>query len=107
VEKAKAGFRTVGYDVQKEKVDMINDANLCHKITNDIDIVFSLAALSAIPYSYIAPNSYVDTNVKGALNICQSSCSNGVERVVQVSTSEVYGSAQYVQIDEKHPLEAC
>jgi len=83
----------------------VRDANLCNKITKDIDIVFNLAALIAIPYSYIAPDSYIETNVKGALNICQSSLNNSVERVVQVSTSEVYGSAQYVPIDEKHPLQ--
>lgn len=62
-----------------------------------------LAALIAIPYSYIAPDSYVDTNIRGTLNICQAARDCGVERVVVTSTSEVYGTARYVPIDEKHP----
>ena len=69
------------------------------------DAVLHLAALIAIPYSYIAPDSYVDTNVKGTLNICQAALENGCERVIHTSTSEVYGTAQYVPIDEKHPLQ--
>ena len=69
----------------------------------DRDTVFHLAALIAIPYSYTAPDSYVDTNVKGTLNICQAAKENGVSRVIVTSTSEVYGTAQYVPIDEKHP----
>jgi NAD dependent epimerase/dehydratase len=84
----------------------VRDPHLCKKITQDMDVVFNLAALIAIPYSYVAPDSYIDTNVKGALNICQASLENGVSRVVQISTSEVYGSALYVPIDEKHPLQA-
>lgn len=83
----------------------VRDANCCRKMMKDIDVVFNLAALIAIPYSYIAPDAYVDTNVKGALNIAQSALEKGVERVVQISTSEVYGSARYVPIDEKHPLQ--
>jgi len=59
--------------------------------------------LIAIPYSYVAPDSYVDTNVKGTLNICQAARENGNIRVIHTSTSEVYGTAQYVPIDEKHP----
>jgi NAD dependent epimerase/dehydratase len=84
----------------------IRDPHVCKEITKDIDIVFNLAALIAIPYSYSAPASYIDTNVNGALNICQSSLDNGVEKVIQISTSEVYGTANYVPIDEKHPLQA-
>lgn len=83
----------------------VRDSEYCRKITKDIDIVFNLAALIAIPYSYVAPESYIDTNVKGALNICQAAISNNVEKVIQTSTSEVYGTAQYVPIDEKHPLQ--
>jgi NAD dependent epimerase/dehydratase len=64
-----------------------------------------LAALIAIPYSYVAPDSYVDTNVKGTLNICQAAKDNGNIRLIHTSTSEVYGTAQYVPIDEKHPLQ--
>ena len=84
----------------------IRDPHFCKEITKDIDIVFHLAALIAIPYSYVAPDSYVDTNVKGTLNICQAAKENGVSRVIHTSTSEVYGTAQYVPIDEKHPKQA-
>ena len=72
----------------------------------DMDIVFHLAALIAIPYSYVAPDSYVDTNVKGTLNVCQAAKELGGIRVIVTSTSEVYGTAQYVPIDEKHPKQA-
>jgi NAD dependent epimerase/dehydratase len=67
--------------------------------------VFHLGALIAIPYSYRAPQEYVQTNITGTLNICQSALELGVERVLHTSTSEVYGTAQYVPIDEKHPLQ--
>ncbi|MBE0471613.1 MAG: SDR family NAD(P)-dependent oxidoreductase [Methyloprofundus sp.] len=83
----------------------VRDPHYCKHITKDIDIVFHLAALIAIPYSYIAPDSYVDTNIKGTLNICQAALENGVKRVIHTSTSEVYGTAQYVPIDESHPLQ--
>lgn len=83
----------------------IRDPHYCKHVTKGIDLVFHLAALIAIPYSYLAPDSYVDTNVKGTLNICQAALENGVQRVVHTSTSEVYGTAQYVPIDEKHPLQ--
>lgn len=83
----------------------IRDSHYCKHITKDVDIVFNLAALIAIPYSYVAPDSYVDTNVKGTLNICQAALDNGVSRLIHTSTSEVYGTAQYVPIDEKHPLQ--
>ena len=68
-------------------------------------MVFHLAALIAIPYSYIAPDSYIDTNVKGTLNICQAAKENGNLRLIHTSTSEVYGSSIYVPMDEKHPLQ--
>lgn len=83
----------------------IRDPHFCKTITKDIDMVFHLAALIAIPYSYIAPDSYIDTNVRGTLNICQAALDNGCKRVLCTSTSEVYGTAQYVPIDEKHPLQ--
>ena len=83
----------------------IRDPHYCKHITKDVDIIFHLAALIAIPYSYVAPDSYVDTNIKGTLNICQAAKENGVQRVIHTSTSEVYGTAQYVPIDEKHPLQ--
>lgn len=83
----------------------IRDPHFCKHITQDIDIVFHLAALIAIPYSYVAPDSYVQTNVTGTLNICQAAKDNGVKRVIHTSTSEVYGTARYVPIDEQHPLQ--
>ena len=93
----------------KDKVEVftgdIRDPHYCKIITKDIDIIFHLAALIAIPYSYIAPDSYVDTNIKGTLNICQAAKENGGIRVIHTSTSEVYGTAQYLPIDEKHPLQ--
>jgi NAD dependent epimerase/dehydratase len=84
----------------------IRDPHFCRHITKGVDIVFHLAALIAIPYSYVAPESYVATNVTGTLNICQACLDNNVTRIIHTSTSEVYGTAQYVPIDEKHPLQA-
>lgn len=69
------------------------------------DAVLNLAALIAIPYSYHSPDMYIDTNVKGALNVVQAARELGVGKVVQTSTSEVYGTAQFVPITEKHPLQ--
>jgi len=84
----------------------IRDPHYCKYILNDVDVVFHLAALIAIPYSYVAPDSYIETNVKGTLNICQAAKEIGNIRVITTSTSEVYGTAQYVPIDENHPLQA-
>ncbi|MEH6469991.1 MAG: NAD-dependent 4,6-dehydratase LegB [Halopseudomonas sp.] len=84
----------------------VRDPHYCKHIAKGVDVVYHLAALIAIPYSYVAPDSYVDTNIKGTLNICQAALDNGVKRVIHTSTSEVYGTAQYVPIDEKHPLQA-
>ncbi len=83
----------------------VRDPHFCKQITKGMDIIYHLAALIAIPYSYVAPDSYVDTNIKGTLNICQAARENNMNRVVHTSTSEVYGTAQYVPIDEKHPLQ--
>ncbi len=83
----------------------IRDPHYCKEITRGIDVIFHLAALIAIPYSYSAPDSYIDTNVKGTLNICQAALENGCKRLIHTSTSEVYGTAKYVPIDEKHPLQ--
>ncbi len=83
----------------------VRDPHFCKEMTKDVDVIFHLAALIAIPYSYIAPDSYVDTNIKGTLNICQAAKENGCKRVIHTSTSEVYGTAKYVPIDEKHPLQ--
>ncbi|MGM9847969.1 MAG: NAD-dependent 4,6-dehydratase LegB [Muribaculaceae bacterium] len=81
----------------------VRDAAFCRHISKGCDTVFHLAALIAIPYSYVAPESYVDTNIKGTLNMCQAALDCGVRRLIVTSTSEVYGTAQYVPIDEKHP----
>ncbi len=81
----------------------VRDPDFCRHITRGCSTVYHLAALIAIPYSYVAPDSYVDTNIKGTLNMCQAARDCGVERIVVTSTSEVYGTAQYVPIDEKHP----
>lgn len=83
----------------------IRDAHFCDNLTKDVEIIFHLAALIAIPFSYVAPESYFETNVRGTLNICQSALDNKVPRILCTSTSEVYGTAQYVPIDEKHPLQ--
>lgn len=81
----------------------VRDPNFCRHITEGCSTVYHLAALIAIPYSYVAPDSYVDTNIKGTLNMCQAARDCGVKRLVATSTSEVYGTARYVPIDEKHP----
>jgi NAD dependent epimerase/dehydratase len=91
----------------QEKLEIVSgdirDPSFCRSITTDVDLIFHLAALIAIPFSYVAPDSYIDTNIKGTLNICQAAKENGNIRVIHTSTSEVYGTAQYVPIDEKHP----
>jgi NAD dependent epimerase/dehydratase len=81
----------------------IRDPNCVTQALQGCDWVFHLAALIAIPYSYYAPDSYIDTNIKGTLNLLQSARQLGLERVIVTSTSEVYGTAQYVPIDEAHP----
>ena len=83
----------------------IRDSYFCKFISKKVDIIYHLAALIAIPYSYIAPDSYLETNIKGTLNICQAARENNVEFLVHTSTSEVYGSAKYVPIDEDHPIQ--
>jgi dTDP-glucose 4,6-dehydratase len=83
----------------------IRDPNGVKEAMKDIDIVFHLAALIAIPYSYHSPDTYVDTNIKGTLNVLQAGRECGTKRILATSTSEVYGTAQYVPIDEKHPFQ--
>ncbi|MEG6522885.1 GDP-mannose 4,6-dehydratase [Desulfotomaculum sp. 1211_IL3151] len=83
----------------------IEDAHFVHKVTRGQDIVFHLAALIAIPYSYDAPLNYVRTNVEGTTNIMHACMENQVSKVVHTSTSETYGTAIYAPIDEKHPLQ--
>ena len=83
----------------------VRDPQLCRLIAADVDVVFHLAALIAIPYSYRAPASYVDTNVQGTLNMCQAALDAKCSRFIHTSTSEVYGTARYVPINEEHPLQ--
>jgi dTDP-glucose 4,6-dehydratase len=82
----------------------VRDADSIQAVMGGQDVVIHLAALIAIPYSYQAPRSYVETNVIGTMNVMEAARRAGVSRVVHTSTSEVYGTAQYVPIDEKHPL---
>lgn len=96
--------------LSKEKLDQIEvftgdvrDPNGVRTAMKGCDIVYHLAALIAIPYSYHSPDSYVDTNVKGTLNIIQAARDLNIERILVTSTSEIYGTAQYVPIDELHP----
>lgn len=83
----------------------IRDPNGVRTAMQGIDGVFHLAALIAIPFSYHSPDSYVDTNIKGTLNVLQAARDLNLERVLVTSTSEVYGTAQYVPIDEHHPFQ--
>lgn len=87
---------------------ILGDITDGHGVKNVIagkEIIFHLAALIGIPYSYTAPESYVATNIRGTLNVMQASLDSGIERVIHTSTSEVYGTARYTPIDEKHPLQ--
>ena len=83
----------------------IRDPNGVREAMKGVDMVFHLAALIAIPFSYHSPDSYVDTNIKGTLNVLQAARDLETERIMITSTSEVYGTAQYVPIDEKHPYQ--
>lgn len=83
----------------------VRDPNGVRVAMEGIDTVYHLAALIAIPYSYHSPDSYIDTNIKGTLNILQAAKQLNTQRVLVTSTSEVYGTAQYVPIDEKHPFQ--
>jgi NAD dependent epimerase/dehydratase len=83
----------------------VRDPNGVRLATKDCDAVLHLAALIAIPYSYHSPDMYVDTNIKGTLNIVQAARDLGVGRVIHTSTSEVYGTAKFVPITEEHPLQ--
>jgi NAD dependent epimerase/dehydratase len=81
------------------------DSLFVKKAVSEKEYVFHLAALIGIPYSYVAPESYLNTNIKGTLNVMQACLDANTDRVVHTSTSEVYGTAQYTPIDEKHPLQ--
>ncbi len=93
----------------KPRVDVwsgdITDPFYVSELAKDQEVVFHLAALIAIPYSYIAPSSYVATNIGGTLNVLEACRSRGVRKLVHTSTSEVYGTALYTPIDENHPLQ--
>jgi dTDP-glucose 4,6-dehydratase len=84
----------------------VRDATCLEQAVTDCDIVFHLAALIGIPYSYRCPDSYLETNIRGTLNILQAARKQAVEKILVTSTSEVYGTARYVPIDEDHPLQA-
>ena len=107
-------FNTWGWldTLPKEKLSQVEifcgdvrDPNGVREALKGADAVFHLAALIAIPFSYHSPDSYVDTNIKGTLNVLQAARELGTERIMITSTSEVYGTAQYVPIDEKHPFQ--
>lgn len=107
-------FNTWGWldTLPKEKIDQIEifsgdvrDPNGVREAMKGVDGVFHLAALIAIPFSYHSPDSYVDTNIKGTLNVLQAARELETEKIMVTSTSEVYGTAQYVPIDEKHPFQ--
>jgi len=99
---------TIPPELQK-KLDVfsgdIRDPNGVRQAMIGCDVVFHLAALIAIPFSYHSPDSYVDTNIKGTLNVLQAAKLLGTEKILMTSTSEVYGTAQYAPIDEKHPFQ--
>jgi NAD dependent epimerase/dehydratase len=95
---------------KKAKLDVVlgdvRDPNGMQKALKDVDVVFHLAALIGIPFSYHSPDTYVDTNIKGTLNILQAARTQGASKVLITSTSEVYGTARYVPINEDHPRQA-
>lgn len=83
----------------------VRDYTLVNSLIKDTSAVFHLAALIGIPYSYVAPKSYIDTNITGTFNVLEAAKNNKVDRILTTSTSEVYGSAKYIPIDELHPLQ--
>ncbi len=106
-------FNDIGWlkDLKKETLDDIEiilgdirDFDSIKRAAKDIDFIFHLASLVAIPYSYQAPESYIDTNIKGTFNVLTAAVDNNVQQVIHTSTSEVYGTAQFVPITEDHPL---
>ena len=93
------------YDIEIIAGD-IRDCDFVQTLTRNIDIIFHLAALISIPFSYVSPRSYIDTNVTGTLNILQGGRNNNCEKIISTSTSEVYGSARTIPISESHILQA-
>ena len=94
---------------KKDRIEVImgdlKDANAVHHAAKDRDIIFHLGALIAIPYSYVHPRETIETNILGTLNVLTAAQESSIEKVVHTSTSEVYGTAKYVPIDEDHPLQ--
>lgn len=92
----------------KDSIDVISgdirDSDIVRNAMRDVDTVFHLAALIGIPYSYVSPEAYVETNIRGSLNIFQAAKELGVKKIVHTSTSEIYGTAQFVPIHEQHPV---
>ena len=82
----------------------IRDGDFLASAAKNCNVIINLAALIAIPYSYNAPKSYIDTNVYGTLNVLQSARSNKIDQIIHISTSEIYGTAQYAPINEQHPI---
>ena len=108
-------FGSIGWlnNIPQEKKDNIKvvfgdirDSSLIRESMRGCEIIFHLAALIAIPYSYVAPSSYVETNIQGTLNILNLARELNISRLIHTSTSETYGTAQYVPINESHPLSA-
>ena len=83
----------------------LKDPDAVRKVVSDSDIIFHLGSLIAIPYSYVHPMEVIDTNIAGTTNVLMAARDNNVEKIIHTSTSEVYGTARYVPIDEKHPLQ--
>jgi NAD dependent epimerase/dehydratase len=102
-------FNNYGWleDIKNKNLEVvvgdIRDPFYCLDLVKNVSIIYNLAALIAVPFSYISPGSYIQTNAIGTYNICEAAKRNGNIRLVQISTSEVYGTAKYLPIDEKHP----
>jgi dTDP-glucose 4,6-dehydratase len=107
--KNKAGFLDYLPDTVKENIEFffgeIRELEAVQRALKNIDVVFNLAALIGIPYSYLHPQEVFNTNTKGILNILSAARNKSIDKIVHTSTSEVYGSALYIPIDEKHPLQ--
>jgi dTDP-glucose 4,6-dehydratase len=107
--KSSWGWLDIASEEVRSEVDVtlgdVRDPHCVRSVMEGCTVVYHLAALIAIPYSYHSPDTYVDTNIKGTLNVLQAARDQGVDRVVHTSTSEVYGTAQFVPITEKHPLQ--
>ncbi len=97
--------KEIHQSIRLERGD-VRDAHQMERLIEHQEVVFHLAALITIPYSYEAASSYVETNIRGTVNLLEAARKNGIDRFIQTSTSEVYGTAQFTPITEQHPLEA-